>query len=150
MLLLAAITTRGWSKSWPSSGGKGSEADGSLVTYQSRLRGSTSGVPSPTGKWQVSNAGGQEPRWRRDGKELFYISPDGKMMSVEVKSGTGFGGGRPESLFQSHRRQPVSALDLFSYDVSEDGRRFLVATKLDAATVATLSVTLNWASELEK
>jgi hypothetical protein len=53
-------------------------------------------------------------------------------------------------LFQTHRRQPVSAQDFFSYDVSDDGQRFLIATKVDEANAAPLSVLLNWASEMEK
>jgi hypothetical protein len=47
-------------------------------------------------------------------------------------------------LFQTHRRQPISSQDIFSYAVSADGRRFLVATKLDEGTAAPLSVVLNW------
>jgi hypothetical protein len=52
-------------------------------------------------------------------------------------------------LFQTHRRQPVSAQDVFSYDVSGDGQRFLIITKM-GANAAPLSVLLNWASEMEK
>jgi hypothetical protein len=106
--------------------------------------------PSASGKWQVSSAGGQEPRWRRDGKELFYLSADGKMMAAAVKTGDSFEAGSPVALFQTHRRQPVSAQDFFSYDVSDDGQRFLIATKVDEANAAPLSVLLNWASEMEK
>jgi hypothetical protein len=106
--------------------------------------------PSGNGKWQVSSAGGEEPRWRGDGKELFYLSAEGKMMSVAVKTGASFEAASPVALFQTHRRQPISAQDVFSYDVSRDGQRFLIATKADEATAAPLSVLLNWASELEK
>jgi eukaryotic-like serine/threonine-protein kinase len=98
----------------------------------------------------VSSAGGQEPRWRQDGKELFYLSADGKMMAVGVKTGASFEADSPVALFQTHRRQPVSAQDVFSYDVSGDGQRFLILTKVDEANVAPLAITLNWASELER
>ncbi len=57
--------------------------------------------------------------------------------------------GFPVALFQNHRRQPVSARDVFSYDVNGDGQRFLIATKLDEPN-APLSIHLNWASEMEK
>jgi eukaryotic-like serine/threonine-protein kinase len=106
--------------------------------------------PAGNGKWQVSSAGGQEPRWRRDGKELFYLSPDGKMMAVPLKVGASFEAGAPVVLFQTHRRQPISAQDVFSYDVSGDGQRFLIITKVDDVNAAPLSVLLNWASEIEK
>ena len=102
------------------------------------------------GKWQVSNAGGQEPRWRQDGRELFYLSPEGKMMSVAVTTGASFEAGSPVALFQTNRRQPVSAQDVFSYDVSSDGQKFLIITKMNEASAAPLSITLNWASEMEK
>src|ERR1700676_4383354 len=106
--------------------------------------------PTGNGKWQVSSAGGEEPRWRQDGKELSYLSADGKMMAVPVKTGPSFEAGFPAALFQTHRRQPVSAQDVFSYDVSGDGQRFLILSKVDEANPAPLSVLLNWASEIEK
>src|SRR5260370_25440525 len=46
--------------------------------------------PNATGKWQVSSGGGQEPKWRPDGKEFFYVSADGKMTAVAVKTGVSF------------------------------------------------------------
>ena len=67
----------------------------------------------PSVKWQVSCGGGQEPRWRQDGKELFYVSTDGKMMSVGVTTGASFKAGAPVTLFQTHRRQPISAQGRF-------------------------------------
>jgi hypothetical protein len=106
--------------------------------------------PSVNGKWQVSTAGGQEPRWRQDGKELFYLSAEGKIMAVPVKTDPSFEAGSPVALFQAHRRQPVSAQDMFSYDVTSDGQRFLVATRIDEANPAPLTIYLNWAAELEK
>jgi hypothetical protein len=128
--------------------------DGRWIAYASNETGSmeiyVSPFPSGNGKWQVSSGGGQEPRWRQDGKELFYLSPDGKMMAVPVKMGASFEAGSPVALFQTHRRQPVSLPDVFSYDVSGDGQRFLILTKVDEANAAPLSITLNWASELEK
>src|SRR5262249_17201615 len=128
--------------------------DGRWMAYASNETGSmeihVSPFPSGDGKGQVSSAGGQEPRWRQDGKELFYLSPDGKMMAVAVKAGASFEAGSPVALFQTHRRQPISALDVFSYDVSGDGQRFLIATRVDEANPAPLSVLMNWASEMEK
>lgn len=128
--------------------------DGRWIAYASNESGSmeiyVSPFPSGTGKWQVSSGGGQEPRWRQDGKELFYLSAEGKMMAVAVATGASFKAGSPAALFQTYRRQPVSFLDVFSYDVSGDGQKFLIITKVDEANAAPLSVLLNWASEIEK
>ena len=128
--------------------------DGRWMAYASNETGGmqiyVSPFPSGNGKWQVSITGGQEPRWRQDGKELFYVSADGKMMAVAVTAGASFEAGSPVALFQTHRRQSVSSQDVFSYDVSSDGQRFLIATKVDETTAAPVSVLLNWASEMEK
>jgi len=128
--------------------------DGRWMAYASNETGSmeiyVSPFPSGNGKWQVSSGGGQEPRWRQDGKELFYLSAEGKMMAVPVKMGVSFETGPAVALFQTHRRQPVSLPDVFSYDVSGDGQRFLILTKVDEGNVAPLAITLNWASEMEK
>lgn len=128
--------------------------DGHWIAYASNETGNmevyVSPFPSVNGKWQVSNAGGQEPKWRNDGKELFYMSTDGKITAVSVSAGSSFQAGTPVSLFQTHRRQPMSSQDLFSYDVSSDGQKFLIATKLDEPNAAPLSVLLNWASDMEK
>jgi len=156
-----------WYFSWPESAAKPLiqsnwtvqnahfSPDGRWVAYASNETGNmeiyVSTFPSGEGKWQVSSAGGQEPRWRQDGKELFYLSTEGKMMAVSVTPGTAFKAGSPIALFQTtHRRQPISAQDRFSYDVSGDGQRFLINTKMDEANVAPLSIHLNWVSEMEK
>jgi len=128
--------------------------DSRWVAYASNETGRTevyvSAFPGFNGKWQVSGGGGQEPIWRKDGKELFYLSADGKMTAVPVTTGTSFAAGAPVTLFQTHRRQAVSAQDVFSYDVSGDGQKFLILTKMDEGNPAPLSVILNWASEMEK
>ena len=128
--------------------------DGRWVAYASNETGNMEiyvfSFPNGNGKWQVSNAGGQEPRWRQDGKELFYLSAEGKMMAVAVKPAASFEAGSPVALFPTHRRQPVSAQDFFSYDVSSDGQRFLILTKVNDSNPAPPSVLLNWASEMEK
>jgi eukaryotic-like serine/threonine-protein kinase len=128
--------------------------DGRWMVYASNETGNmeiyVSTFPSGDGKWQVSSAGGYEPRWRQDGKELFYLSAEGKMMAVAVTPGAAFKAGSPVALFQTtHRRQPISAQDRFSYEVSGDGQRFLINTKIEEANVAPLSIHLNWASEIE-
>jgi Tol biopolymer transport system component len=127
--------------------------DGRWIAYASNETGTmeiyVSPFPIANGKWQVSSAGGQEPRWRQDGKELFYLSPEGKMTAVALKTGASFKAEAPVALFQTQRRQPVSSFAVFSYDVSGDGQRFLVITKVSEAN-APLSIVLNWASEMEE
>jgi Tol biopolymer transport system component len=126
--------------------------DGRWIAYSSNRVGSwevyVSSFPDGSSTWQVSKSGGQEPRWRRDGKELFYLAPDGSMMAVPVKTGSSFEAGPPAILFQIHPRQPRSALDLITYDVTADGKKFLVNTKVDEPNAAPLSVILNWSSQL--
>jgi len=128
--------------------------DARWIAYASNETGNTeiyvSPFPSVASKWQVSNSGGQEPRWRQDGKEIFYLASDGKLMAVGVTATGSFAASTPVPLFQTHRRQPISAQDVFSYDVSADGQKFLVATKVDEPSAAPLSVILNWASDMEK
>jgi serine/threonine protein kinase/Tol biopolymer transport system component len=128
--------------------------DGKWVAYSSYETGNweiyVSSFPRADSKWQISTGGGEEPRWRRDGKELFYMSAERKMMAVPVKTGATFEAGSPVTLFQTHLRQSISALDLVNYDVSADGQRFLINTKVDEPNAAPLSVILNWASEMEK
>jgi len=99
---------------------------------------------------QVSRGGGEQPRWRRDGKELFFLSGEGKMMAVAVKTGSTFEAGPPVALFQTHTAQPISTQDVFSYDVSGDGQKFLINTRVDEPNAAPLSIILNWASEMER
>jgi serine/threonine protein kinase len=128
--------------------------DGKFVAYASSETGNwevyVSPFPGFGSKWQVSRGGGEEPRWRGDGKEMFYLAPDGRLMAADVKSGTGFEAGSPIALFQTHPRQPLSAMDFFSYDVTADGQKFLVNTKMDTTSSAPLSVILNWSAEMEK
>ena len=128
--------------------------DGRWIAYSSNETGKmeiyVANFPGGNGKWQVSTGGGQEPRWRQDGKELFYLSPDGKMMAVALAPGASFEAGSPLALFQTHRRQALSSQDFFSYDVSGDGQRFLIAPQMDEGTPAPLSVLLNWVAEVER
>ena len=128
--------------------------DGRWVAYASNESGSleiyVAPFPGGNGKWQVSSGGGQEPRWRKDGKELFFLSRDSKMMAVPVSTGASFASGSPVALFQTHRRQPISSQDFYSYDVSADGQRFLIATQVDESAAAPLTVFLNWTSAMDK
>ena len=128
--------------------------DGKWIAYSSNETGAweiyVSPFPDAGSKWQVSRGGGVEPRWRHDGKELFYLSSEGKMMAAPVKLGATFESGSPLALFQSRVRQPISSGDVVSYDVTADGQKFLINTRVDEPNAAPLSVILNWSSEMEK
>ena len=128
--------------------------DGKWVAYSSNESGKweiyVTSFPEPRGKWQVSAGGGEQPRWRGDGKELFYISSDGKIMAAPVTTGANFDASTPVALFQVTPRQPVPIYDLFVYDVSRDGQRFLINTELKQAGSAPMSIVLNWTAKLNK
>jgi hypothetical protein len=95
------------------------------------------------GKWQASPGGGTEPRWRGDGKEIFYVDPKGMLTAVPVNAGQTFYAGAASPLFQIHGRAPISSTDLFTYDVSKDGKRFLVNRYVKPDHVEPLTVVLN-------
>jgi Tol biopolymer transport system component len=99
------------------------------------------GRPADSALGRVSIAGGSHPQWRRDGREIFFLSPDGKLMSVEVKGSSALDFGPPRTIFQT----AVRMADVFvPYGVSRDGRRFLVNTPLQESEATTLKVILNW------
>ncbi len=99
-----------------------------------------------TGKWIVSKGGGGGlPLWRHDGKELFYLSPDGTAMAVDVSTNGVFQAGIPKALF----KVPPGVL---FWDVSPDGKRFLMAAPSggSAAVQTPFTVVLNWQAGLKK
>jgi serine/threonine-protein kinase len=85
----------------------------------------------------VSKGGGSSPRWQDNGRELYYISSDGKVMTVEIAAGGLFQAGTPKPLFQA----PSGILP--SWNVSADGTRFLFAVPVEQ-TQAPFRVVLNW------
>jgi eukaryotic-like serine/threonine-protein kinase len=101
---------------------------------------------NPEGRRQISTKGGDQPRWRRDGKELFYIAADGKLMAVEVKSGAGFESGAPKALFDLRGIRAIGG----NYAVSADARKFLVMTSIEEASAAPFIVVLNWTADLNR
>ena len=100
--------------------------------------------PSPSGgKWLVSRGGGVQPRWRRNGKELFYISPDWKMMAVDVNTRPVFQAGTPRPLFQTDMVDTGIRTGPMSWDLAPDGNRFLIISE-SPSEVSSLTVALNW------
>jgi eukaryotic-like serine/threonine-protein kinase len=129
-------------------------ADGKWVAYASNETGKwqiyVTSFPDARGKWQVSTGRGEQPRWRGDGKELFHLSSDGKIMAAPVTIGETFDPGTPVALFQATPHQVVSRVDLFVYDVSRDGQRFLINTPVKQTDTAPMSVVLNWPAKLHR
>jgi Tol biopolymer transport system component len=128
--------------------------DGRWIAYASDESGAAQfhvfvqSFPAGAGKFQVSTgAGGVQPRWRRDGKELFYIATDGRLMAVEAKTANRFEYGAPQALFNPRIPGGGSNVNFFGYDVAADGKRFLVntvSTAAENAAPAPITVVLNW------
>lgn len=119
--------------------------DGRFIAYQSNEAGHTEVyvIPFPPDgrKWQVSDSGGQEPRWRDDGKELFYLSLDYALMCVKTSTAGGFTFGRPTTLFGGRSGEP--ALIVWHAEPSPDGQQFLILTS-PLSPGSTLRLRLNW------
>jgi Tol biopolymer transport system component len=128
--------------------------DGRWVAYTSNDSGryeiyivnaplATGGSGRVQGRWQISTTGGQQPRWRADGKELFFISQQGEMMSVKIDSTVnGVQASVPQPLFPTGL---VPIGPTYLYDVSADGRRFVLLKPL-SGVAPPLRVIVNWAS----
>jgi len=103
-----------------------------------------------SGKWQVSTRGGILPVWTRNGKQLFYRESGGNIMGVDVAAQTVFSASTPRVIVPSAVTTPLSN-GLDSYDVSLDGRRFLVHQQSsEAGQSVQINVVLNWSEELRR
>jgi Tol biopolymer transport system component len=100
-------------------------------------------------KWLVSAAGGVEPRWRADGRELYYVALDGKLMAVEVTTGQVFQAGVPKALFQTPVAHPEFGV-IGVPDATADGKRFLFEVPADQTAQPPFIVVQNWQSGLKK
>jgi len=126
--------------------------DGRLVAYTSNE--SESGkfqvyvqtIPLSDKKWQVSTSGGYEPRWRADGREIYYLSEDRKLMAVEVRHGPSFG--IPQILYQTQVQGGVSP-NRMHYVPAHDGQRFLINIQT-ARSITPITVVMNWTNALKK
>jgi eukaryotic-like serine/threonine-protein kinase len=130
--------------------------DGKWVAYVSDESGraeiyvrsfSAAGVAG--GKWQVSNDGGHQPRWRHDGIELFYLGPSRQLFSVDLNVGTSFDAGPPKLLFQTRIRPASPGEERSCYSVTADGQRFLV-NDLVEENAPPITLVLNWISNLKR
>jgi len=105
--------------------------------------------PQHTGKWQISASGGEGPTWRRDGKELFYLAPDNKLMALAVSTDSAsFQAGIPKELFQAQLIPSRTLRNI--YVVSPDGQRFLMLVPAGEAKPSPITVVVNWPTLLKK
>jgi serine/threonine protein kinase/Tol biopolymer transport system component len=125
--------------------------DGRFVAYTSNESGRfqvyVQTFPLTDRKWQVSTDGGYEPRWRGDGREIYYLSDDRKLMAVSVGAGPSFD--VPKVLFQTRVPEGVASRRTH-YVPSRDGRRFLINTQTSDALPNPITVVFNWQAELKK
>ena len=128
--------------------------DGRFAAYHSSESGSleiyVGPFPDGAGKWQVSVNGGRQPRWRSDGKELYYLEGTGSaMMAVSVSTEPTFTPGQPQRLFES--MDLVAGPSAATYDVSADGQRFITVAPVEADGEETappkIRIVENWYEE---
>ncbi len=132
--------------------------DGKWVAYVSNETGQfevyVQSFPRSGGKWPVSIGGGSQPQWRADGRELYYYTPDRKLMSVEVNSsGSTFQVAPPRPLFEM--RVGGAGVDLSFpgsgyYEAARDGKRFLVASAPEIPETQQMYVVVNWTADLKR
>jgi hypothetical protein len=118
--------------------------DGRFVAYVSNQTGRqevfVTTYPPSSARWQVSQKGGVQPRWSRDGRELFFMDPENYLVAVEVeKSAAGFQMGASRPLFQFY-----ASTGFWRYDVGPDGQRFLVTAPLEEDLTSPVTLITDW------
>jgi Tol biopolymer transport system component len=130
-------------------GGGRFSPDGKWVAYSSdesgKLEVYVRPFPGPGGKLLVSASGGSTPVWSHDGKEIFYLGDDRKLMAARVKNGSTLGIDVARPLFQTSAESFLP-----SFDVSPDGRRFIIVTATPQKSPSPITVVVNWNAGLKK
>jgi serine/threonine protein kinase len=126
---------------------------GSHVAYESNESGRfeiyVQSFPGGGGKLQVSESGGRQPRWRRDGKELFYVKGT-DVYAVPVTMAGGFSAGRPKRLFEAHPVSGTFERPGHQYTVTPDGQKFIIVEYAEGEAAApTIQVVQNWFAEFK-
>ena len=127
--------------------------DGKWIAYASNETGRyevyVRSFPNSGGKSQISTGRGSRPRWCKDGKELCYLAPDRKLMAVDVKTASArLEAGQPKELFQTSAAD--AAVGNGVYDVTADGKRFLIVSAQQESAVSPITVVQNWTAGLKK
>jgi eukaryotic-like serine/threonine-protein kinase len=129
--------------------------DGRWIAYQSNESGTFQVYVRPfpnveQGQWQVSSDGGTRPLWARNSRELFYVSPDQRLMAVPVDADASFHFGKSQPLFDGRDNiNPLGPLAM-NFDISLDGKRFLMVKYQTPAGAPTFVVVENWFEELKR
>jgi Tol biopolymer transport system component len=129
--------------------------DGHWVAYRSDESGRSEvyvrgfSPHAPGAKVLVSTRGGSDPRWRSDGKELFYVGLDGTLMTVDVATGSEFRPGPAKPLFKVPTSPFVTLAGVAFWDAAPDGSRFLVPVPVDQRAEPRFTVVLNWQAGLK-
>ena len=127
--------------------------DGHWLAYASDESGAfevyVQAFPDSQAKRLVSRGGGAEPRWRADGRELFYVSADRRLMVVATTIGQAFEAGTPALLFETKVRDLGFTFGK-RYDVTPDGQRFVVDELIGRGKPSVLTVVVNWPALLPK
>jgi eukaryotic-like serine/threonine-protein kinase len=133
--------------------------DGRLLAYASNESGRYEiyirTFPETSGKWQVSTGGGAQPRWRKDGRELFYVSPDAHLMGAPMRfASNALEVGTPVALFPARLATggnvvPTGFIARAQYAVASDGR-FLMNITADEAGTSPITIVQNWTAALKK
>jgi roadblock/LC7 domain-containing protein len=125
--------------------------DGRWIAYTSNESGQSNVYVQPFlragGKHQVSREGGTHPVWRADGKELFYRGAGGTLMAVPIDATDQFDAGVPQALFLTGAPSFTGSQ---VYDVTKDGKRFLVNARPQQSGVPPLTVVVNWTAAIQK
>ena len=101
--------------------------------------------PEGRHKWQISTHGGLQPHWRSDGRELFYLTAEGALMSVTVNPGPDFAFGPSEPLFMAGFQFRLRyRVWMNQYAVSRDGQRFLMNPSLPEASQGAITAVIPW------
>jgi hypothetical protein len=135
-------------------GGLQFSPDGKWIVYSSDESGRNEiyvqQFPDSTGKWIVSRGGGTTPAWSADGRQIYYISPERKMMSVPVSPGTSFDAGMPIALFEARVRDVGTVVRYRQYAVTRDGSKFLLNRYVGEEGTRPMTLIQSWSSQLER
>ena len=120
--------------------------DGRWIAYSSNESGQAEvylrPYPGPGGRWQVSTAGGFSPSWRRDGREIYYISNDTKLMTAEIAV--------KNSTVEVSSAHPLFEMRGVNYDVMADGKRFILIVPVETQSASPLTLVVNWDTDVKK
>jgi len=127
--------------------------DGRWIAYSSdesdQFQVYVQSFPPGRGKWRISTNNGRLPEWRSDGRELYFIDLEGKLVAAPVIEGASFEAGAATALFDLHAPRTAYP-DLMPYAAMAGGQKFLVNRLIDRDPSTSLVVVLNWTAALKK